>query len=122
MAFSEKSEQLVKDLIQAEYENACEQAKKEFNDNYIDRYHSLYEGYAILKEEVEEASVCVDSIKSLLDSIWDRIKKNLMTKDTYIAKQLIDRMLVVSADEIKELAQVGAVLMKIKNTIGEVEE
>lgn len=111
MAFSDRTEKLTEHLIQAEYENACEQ--------FGEKYNSLHEGYAVLLEEVEETSVYVDSIKSLLDSIWDRIKNNLMDKDTYIAKQLIDRMLVVSADAMKELAQVGAVLIKIKNTLEE---
>lgn len=45
MSFHEQSEKLVNELIQAEYENACE--------NWGDKYNSLHEGYAVLKEEVE---------------------------------------------------------------------
>lgn len=46
MSFNAETEKLVNDLIQAEYKNACEQ--------YGEKYHSLHEGYALLKEEVEE--------------------------------------------------------------------
>ena len=49
MAFSEKSEQLVKDLIQAEYENACEQAKKEFKK-------PTYTDY--IKQDIEILILC----------------------------------------------------------------
>lgn len=115
MAFSEKSEQLVKDLIQAEYKNACEQAKKEFNDNYIDRYHSLYEGYAILKEEIEEVITETKDLESGVEMLWDFIKSSLTTKE-----EMIEVLPFINASincAIKELAQTGAVFMKIKNTL-----
>lgn len=47
MSFSTKTGKLVNDLIQAEYNNAC--------DNYGSSYNSLHEGYAILLEEIEES-------------------------------------------------------------------
>ena len=47
MSFSAETDKLVKDLIQAEYKNACE--------NWGSNYNSLHEGYALLLEEIEEA-------------------------------------------------------------------
>lgn len=120
MAFSEKSEQLVKDLIQAEYENACEQAKKEFNDNYIDRYHSLYEGYAILKEEVEEVFTETKELESGVEMLWDFIKSSLITKEEMIKVLPFINASIKCA--IKELAQIGAVFMKIQNTLEKAEK
>lgn len=105
MAFSEQTEKLTQELIQAEYKNACEK--------FGDKYHSLHEGYAVLLEEVEE----VEQEKKLLDlniaSIWYRIKQNELNKDDI--KQALNHMMYT----MQELAQVGAVFMKMQNTIVE---
>lgn len=58
MSFSTKTGKLVNDLIQAEYNNAC--------DNYGSSYNSLHEGYAILLEEIEESENEFTRIKPTL--------------------------------------------------------
>lgn len=104
MSFSEQTEKLTQDLIQAEYLNACEQ--------FGDKYHSLHEGYAVLKEEVEEVKEQTKNLR-LIKFIWDEIKKD--NKDLlYRLLELMEKGVICA---IKELAQVGAVLMKIKNTL-----
>ena len=109
MSFSEQTEKLTQDLIQAEYLNACEQ--------FGDKYHSLHEGYAVLKEEVEEVKEQTKNLR-LIKFIWDEIKKD--NKDIlYRLLELMEKGVICA---IKELAQVGAVLKKLQNTIGEVEE
>jgi hypothetical protein len=118
MSFAKETENIVNQLIQAEYENACEQAKKEFNDNYIDRYHSLYEGYAILKEEVEEVKEQIECLDNDFYRYWTYIKAN----NPQLIKVYADNLKISAEETIKELAQVGAVLQKIRNTIDEVEE
>lgn len=103
--FAPESEKLVEQLIQAEYKNACEK--------FGDKYHSLHEGYAVLLEEVEEASEDMTKIKYSLEDFWKWIKQ-----DTKINPKDID---IVIEEYLKycilELAQVGAVLQKIKNTL-----
>lgn len=109
MSFSPETENIVNQLIQAEYKNAC--------DNFGERYNSLHEGYAVLKEEIEEVR---DEYNSLLNNyhyLWENIKDNDKDILSTIAEMQIDVI-----HQIKELAQVGAVLMKIKNTCGEVKE
>lgn len=109
MSFSAETEKLVTDLIQAEYKNACEKFGK--------KYHSLHEGYAVLLEEVEEASEDMTRIKYSLEDFWKWIKQ-----DTKINPKDIDIVIEEYLEYcISELSQVGAVLMKIKNTL-EVEE
>ena len=108
MSFAKETEKLVNDLIQAEYQNACEK--------FGEKYNSLHEGYAILKEEVEEVKEQTRKLR-LIKPVWNEIKndnKNILYK-------LLDLMEIGVICAIKELAQVGAVLMKIKNTL-EVEE
>lgn len=114
MSFSTETDKLVKDLIQVEYKNACEK--------FGEKYHSLHEGYAILLEELEEAKKEFESIEPTLKWIWEEIK--IFSQEIYSEKALLgyckNEMEYVERT-MKELAQVGAVLMKIKNTIGEVE-
>lgn len=110
MSFSPETEKLVNDLIQAEYKNACE--------NFGDKYHSLHEGYAVLKEEVEEVKESYAEVDTYLEELWKGIRGwELFDKEICLNKLLAD-----TQNAIKELAQVGAVLMKIQNTISEVEE
>lgn len=108
MSFSPETEKLVNELIQAEYKNACEKFGK--------KYHSLHEGYAVLLEEVEEAENELNRLKSKYQTLWKGVKKpNSIDFDFLLSGALTNII-----DQIKELAQVGAVLMKIKNTSSEV--
>ena len=111
MSFSEQTEKLTQDLIQAEYENACEQFGEKFN--------SLHVGYAVLLEEVEEVEKEMSFVKDELCRLWTFIKG---TRSEGWIKTSVEDLIKNNENAIKELAQVGAVLMKIKNTIGEVEE
>ena len=101
MSFATETEELVKDLVQAEYNNAC--------INWGATYNSLHEGYAILLEEVEH---CIEQVRDKLDYIWSSIKLNRMEA----VKSSVESFELHTKDTIKELAQCGAVLMKIKNT------
>jgi 16S rRNA C1402 N4-methylase RsmH len=109
MSSAQETEKLVNDLIQAEYKNAVV--------NYGDKYHSLHEGYAVLKEEIEEATKEFVMVLKLFQRIWEEIKIV-----DYIKTDTFDSMTIFVNDSIKELAQVGAVLMKILNTNGEGKE
>ena len=109
MAFSEKTDKLLDELIQAEYKNACEK--------FGDKYHSLHEGYAVLLEEVEEVKPEITQLLNSFDVFWLWVKRN-----NQVHKYLcVEDMYKATENAIKELAQVGAVLQKIKNTL-EVEE
>ena len=110
MNFAPETEKLVNELIQAEYKNACE--------NFGEKFNSLHEGYAVLLEEVEEANEDMTRIKYSLEDFWKWIKQ-----DTKINPKDID---IVIEEYLKycisELAQVGADLIKIKNTLQSKEE
>lgn len=110
MSFAPDTEKLAKELIQAEYLNAVV--------NFGEKYNSLHEGYAVLLEEVEEVKSEITQLLNSFDVFWLWVKRNnqghkyLCVEDMYKATE----------NGIKELAQIGAVLQKIKNTIGEVKE
>lgn len=105
MSFNTKTDKLVNDLIQAEYDNAC--------DNYGSSYNSLHEGYAVLLEEIEEAEIEMKTIKRDLESLWFFIKRN----DIEMINTFLSRIQESDLSCMEELAQVGAVLLKIQNTI-----
>ena len=110
MSFSEQTEKLVNDLIQAESKNACEKFGEKFN--------SLHEGYAVLLEEVEEVKESYADVDIYLEELWKGIRGwKLFDKEICLNKLLAD-----TQQAMKELAQVGAVLMKIKNTFGDMED
>lgn len=108
--FAEETEKLVNDLIQAEYKNACE--------NWGEKYNSLHEGYAVLLEEVEEVEAYFSKLKEVIIDIWGVTKQN---KTEHLGTYINAYAIRCAEFSIKELAQVGAVMMKIKNTL-EVEE
>lgn len=115
MSFSPETDELVNELIQAEYKNACEK--------FGNKYNSLHEAYVVLLEEVEEARSEFDKLVINTEWIWKEIKD--FNNSIYDRNELISlckKATDHTYDTISELAQVGAVLMKIKNTFGEVEK
>lgn len=107
MSFSEQTENLVNEIIQAEYENACE--------NWGDKYHSLHEGWAILKAEYEEAETKVYFCQNVLNWIWRATKEG----DIPYVAECIDKMESDATLAMMELAKVVACCKKLKNTIKE---
>ena len=112
MSFSLETEKLVNELIQAEYKNACEK--------FGDKYHSLHEAYAVLLEEVEEANTEFKIVKSWKRILWAKLRN--IDFQFYSEKEIIEKLQKTTENTIKELAQVGAVLMKIQNTCSEEKE
>lgn len=110
MSFAAETENIVNQLIQAEYKNACEKFGK--------KYNSLHEGYAVLLEELEKVKPEITQLLNSFDVFWLWVKRNNQCH-TYLC---VEDMYKATENAISELAQVGAVLMKIKNTTGEVKE
>lgn len=109
MSFALETEKLTQDSIQAEYLNAVV--------NFGEKYHSLHEGYAVLLEEVEEVKQQFETLFNTgVPILWESVKTN----DFDCAKLQLPAMLDNTIHTILELAQVGAVLMKMQNTLDEV--
>lgn len=105
--FAPETQKLVEQLIKVEYQNACEK--------FGDKYNSLHEGYAVLLEEVEEVEREMSFLKRWLENCWESIK----SENKYYQNECIEQLEICNTNAMKELAQVGAVLMKIKNTLEE---
>ena len=91
--------------IQSEYEHITKQ--------YGKTYASIYEAYAILKEECEECKEDVDSMSELLDDVWKDIRHD------DVDELNIDQMRETALCLAEEAVQVAAVSLRFLNTIKE---
>jgi len=55
------------------------------NEKFDSKFHSTHEGYAILKEEVEEAEAELKNAKMMLENCWFDIKRNTTPNRNIIA-------------------------------------
>lgn len=105
MAFSEKTADLINQLVSAEYHNACE--------HFGDKYNSLHEGFAVLLEEIEEVKEQHKKLR-LIKTVWNEIKNNVSEETIDCTLTLMHASIEL---EIAELAQCAAVVEKMINTI-----
>lgn len=71
------------------------------------QYHSAHEGYAVLLEEVEEASAELGHLEFRTESIWDIIKND----DGHL-KANIEEAKMFASSLVQEAIQVGAMCDK----------
>lgn len=101
MSFHEQTEKLVK--------KACIHELAQAILEHGDKFNSMHEGYAVLKEEYEEARGAFSDID--LDFLWECVKRGAEVNVDTIQYSVIEAM--------KELAQVWAVCEKMKKGVEE---
>lgn len=95
------TEKLINDAAVTEYQNAI--------TVYGPSYNSLHEGYAVLKEEVEEVETDFNYIKDHLSDLWQSVKHD-DAEDVRAEARLIAKYALYLAEEA---CQVAAVAKKI---------
>lgn len=105
MAFSKTAEEKIKLAIIAETNAAC--------NKYGDVYNSLHEGYAVLKEEIDEARDEQIHIRNAIYNMWEAIKCN----DKDLTKNKVKALRDHAEKLALEAVQVCAVCEKILNGI-----
>ena len=83
-------------------------AQKQANEIYP-LFHSLHEGYGVMKEEVEEAVYDFDALIFWHNDCWAATKEDDFEK----ARKAVEHMNHIARKTIAELAQVGAMAAKI---------
>lgn len=102
-------ESSVEQLVQQEYLNTVKKTG--------DKYHSLYEGYAILLEKVEDILQQFKMLrKTGVPILWESVK----TEDYDCAKIQVDAMLHNVYSLMKEAELAGVAIKKIQNTLGDI--
>lgn len=79
-------------------------------ENWGEIYNSLHEGWAVLKEEVEEAFDLVTGLDSALTDMW----YNIRNSDKDLVLKHASSMQETAIVTMMELAQVWAVCEKMK--------
>lgn len=74
---------------------------------YGPTYHSTHEGYAVLKEEVEEAAEDMKQMEQKLEHLWETIKINFSVDDE------LTRLKAVAVALAGEAVQCAAALGKL---------
>ena len=87
-------------------------ALKQANEMYSP-FHSLHEGYGVMKEEVEEAPDDFDIIVWWYNEYWAATKAD----DFKRARKAAEQMKHITRKAIAELAQVGAMAAKITQSM-----
>lgn len=106
--FLDKTAKIIETAINSEKENAIE--------NYGPTYNSDHEGYAVLKEEIEEADCDLKYIQDRLCDLWNGIKINDYPK----YKQESIKSIVKEAKNLAmEACQIAAVGQKFLESFGE---
>lgn len=106
--FAEQNFNLISQAVENEYKKMC--------STYGDKYHTEHEGYAVLKEEIEEAEEEVKIINDFFSRLWINIKKN----EHFVCelKGIKGRAEFLA----QEACQVSAVCQKFLNTLQGVNE
>lgn len=97
--------QLTQGLIVFELERAREKFPKPTN--------SPHEGFAVLKEEIDELDEEMDLLRVMNDVLWKQVRNDDLVKQ----KETLDEMRVVLYRLLKEAIQVGAMIEKYSNDV-----
>lgn len=100
--FSTETKKIIENAIKAEYKNAVK--------NYGEKYNSLHEGYAVLKEEVEETEKEFQKLNLLFSIFWEECVKG----HGDLSEMHAERIKNTAISLILEACQVAAVCEKIK--------
>ena len=104
MSFHENTQELVNSVCMLEYSHATE--------NWGETFSSLHEGWAVLKEEVEEADFNLSMVKSQAHGLWLAVKDGNSEWGETCLKAIQENAI----ECMMELAQVWAVCEKMKKT------
>lgn len=102
---AEKAKEAIKLAVGFEYNN--------ITTKHGDKYASEHEGYAVLKEEIEEAADELDCINKNLAYIWALIKNNHVKKSW----EALEETLQYAINLAEEATQVAAVCTRFLDTI-----
>jgi len=79
-------------------------------------FNSAHEGYAVIKEEIEESSECLQDIKQWHNEIWDLIKFN---QGTEIQGEAARKLKLHAVNLACEAIQVAAMAQKFLDMGGD---
>jgi hypothetical protein len=100
MSFHPETGKLINKTCVFELEQAMEEHGKQF--------HSMHEGWAVLKEEMEEVAEQYEKVKSIFDNLWNSVKQD------NVYEEILEWIQLHTTFAMMELAQVWSVCDKMK--------
>lgn len=99
--FDKKTEEKINEAVTLELTNAC--------NLFGNTFHTLHEGYAVVKEELEETENDLEFVKDHFNSLWDAVKAD----NAQSAKESAYMIAYNAIELAKEACQIAAVARKI---------
>jgi hypothetical protein len=84
------------------------------NEEFGSEFNSMHEGYAVIKEEIEEAQAELVNVIDDLDEIWDFIKSNNNEDALEIAKSLKQSAILLACESIQIAAMAEKYIRSFK--------
>lgn len=100
--------------VEKDVELLVEKELKSANEKFPS-FASAHEGYAVIKEEIEEASEELDNCKDAFEDMWKEIKGNNTKEQTICAKVLYCQAKNLACEAI----QVAAMAQKLIDSLEE---
>lgn len=95
----------MKELLKTVQEAVEEEIKRTKEEYGYKPFNSPHEGYAVLKEEVEEAEEEIQRIKDRLDSVWWQVREDVYPdRAIYLLKNHAE-LLACEAIQVAAMAQ-----------------
>lgn len=99
------TKELILRAVKNEHGNACKE--------YGDTYNSAHEGWAVVKEELDEVIYEIEAAKTEIMLFWDSVRHNSYG----VMRDSVKRLSEHATMAMTELAQVATCCMKMEQTI-----
>lgn len=113
MGFNKETQGIIEKAVAKEYETATSKDEKLHRGEI---YNTLHEGWAVIREEVEETEKCLNAINLAMDYLWKGLRcgEYVELKPKRSFAEDIER---IAIEGMKEFAQVAACARKFRETL-----
>jgi hypothetical protein len=91
-------------LLNTVKQAVAEELERTYSEYGFGDFNSAHEGYAVIKEEVEEAEEELDRIKRKLNWVWGAVKRNEHPEDPIVLLNHYAELLACEAIQIAAMA------------------
>jgi len=75
------------------------------NKKFAPTFHTTHEGYAVIKEEIEEAADELEAINQMLNIVWSNVRRNSTANKNLLAIKKWSINLAAESIQVAAMAQ-----------------